>query len=411
MNGMDRFAQRLRLATRDVTVMATEAFTGLDAMAASDEYIHSSDESSQHLRKKQQRQQRQQQPSTTKRNDASAAAVPLSASLHYHHERDAVPWHRSPSLPVGVGESSSSSSSSEYEPSREGFPLSSVSSSAATLLPPRNPLLDPTSSALELAPYASPAARSNGAVHEIEPTTTFHSSTANIPPAARFDVDNHDDEADALDPPAGERRPKKDSRRFFLELEDRIQRPINSEEDENEDDESSHLGLFFASPSRSVPLEKEGGRNRSWSRWLAAAAATTTARASTFVSNASAPPPHPPPLLARVRPDQSSSNCRNPTDSGGDEDREYEIRSSSAMLGDEERAQLAALMGTTTTASKDGLDFAATATTTAIPSRGPQRFLTILARKRRETCVGVTLVAGLLVYCWARDRTSSLEED
>jgi hypothetical protein len=364
---LDRFVHRVQSSTKTAASMAREAFQGLDAMAAQDEYIHSGiinininggSSSGNTIRGGGTAANRD---SSRRPSHPNPARVRFSDRCDDEEEerRDPASSHHRPNG-RGVGHaaaaSSSSSSSSSSSCTKRGMPGSSSDPISA-----RNP---------------------PNLIRTAKVTDDLDDKDVEEKRRASFYTDRGANEGTVED---DTRLSKKNSKRFLDDLDERMSRPMRPMQIEQC---SSVPGVSSSSSSSSST-----GIQR-WASWLPAGAAWKSNQSSNAASSSSSSSPAPPvPLLARSRR-VPSSNADPEHDV--DDDDEYRVKSSAAMLGDDELAKLKAMMEGTTARSESA------DATTAAP-RPAASTAAIRVWQRREMFVAVTLILFLLVYYLTRD--------
>jgi hypothetical protein len=353
---LDRFVHRVQSSTKTAASMAREAFQGLDAMAAQDEYIHSGNVSGSGASSSGNTIRgggTAANPGSTRRSShPNPARVRFSDHCDDEEERrDPASSHHRPNG-SGVGHAAVSSSSSSSSCTKRGMPGCSSDPISSRNLP--------------------------NLIRTANISDDFDDKDADEKRRTLFCTDRDANEG------TGEvdaRPSKKNSKRFLDDLDERMSRPMRPMQIEQS---SSVPGVSMSSSSSSSGIQK-------WASWLPAGAAWKSNQGSNAASSPSPAPPAP--LLARSRRVVTSRNADPEHDIDDDE---YRVKSSVAMLGDDELAKLKAMMEGTAAASES-----ANATTAA--PRPASSTAAIHVWQRREMFVAVTLILFLLVYYLTRD--------
>lgn len=372
---LDRFVHRVQSSTKNAASMAREAFQGLDAMAAQDEYIHSGDA---HVN------------GTTTRNPSrggggesiapnhdsrrpthhpnATTRVRFSDRYDDHEERRDPAGSSSDRRPNGIQVGHASSSCT-----KRGMPQLQVGSSSDESA--RNP----QSSSLRTS--LSDELGNNDVDAGLRGSLYSHRESPTLTSA-------HNDKLDPDATPTANQK-KKNRKRFLDDLDDRLSRPMKPMQIEQ-----SLPGVS----SSTVSSSSSSGGMQKWSSWLPASVTAWKSPPASNAASYSSSAATPAPLLARSRRVKASgSSSRNDDDPEHDVD-QYQVKSSAAMLGDDELAHLKAMMdgtaGSDTTTSTGGDADAATMS---------RHNNSVDVWQRREAFVAVTLILFLLVYYLTRD--------
>jgi hypothetical protein len=356
---LDRFVHRVQSSTKTAASMAREAFQGLDAMAAQDEYIRSGSGNINVSGGGSSSGNTIRGGGTAANRDSSRRPIhpnPARVRFSDHCEEEeeerrdpASSHHRPNGRGVGHAAASSSSSSSSSSCTKRGMPGSSSDPISS-----RNP------QTCMLTANISDDLNSKDV--EEKRRTAFCT-----------DRDAHEGTVEVDTRPS-----KKNSKRFLDDLDERMSRPMRPMQIEQ---------------SSSVPgVSSSSSGIQKWASWLPAGAAWKSSNQGSNAASSSSPAP-PVPLLARTRR-VPPSNAHPEHDV--DVDDEYRVKSSAAMLGDDELAKLKAMMEGTTAASES-------ADATTVAPRPASSTAAIHVWQRREMFVAVTLILFLLVYYLTRD--------